>query len=128
MRVYAASTAGSIRDISCQAMPSMGIKGLNKGSTIVIARPYLRHLPRPPHQQSVVGSHPGIDHPDAIGDLLDLVRGVVLVEDGLVLLLRGQDDPVGRLDADGGRAGRHRGQGVLDLDELPGRAEIRERK
>ena len=53
-----------------------------------------------------------------VGHLLDLVRGVVLIQDGLVLLLRGQDDPVGGLDAHGGGARGHGREGVLDLDKL----------
>ena len=62
-----------------------------------------------------------------VRDLLDLVGGVVLVQDGLVLLLGGQDDAVGGLDADGGGAGGNGGQGVLDLDKLARGAEIRKR-
>ena len=58
-----------------------------------------------------------------VGDLLDLERGVILVQDGLVLLLGGQDDPVGGLNAHRGGARRDSGQSILDLNQLAGRAE-----
>ena len=47
-----------------------------------------------PDEQSVVGPHAAVHHPDVVGDLLDLVGAVVLEQDRLVLLLRGQDHAV----------------------------------
>ena len=52
---------------------------------------------------------------------------MLFVEDGLVLLLGGQDDAVGGFEADGGGAGSDGGQRVLDLDELARRAEIEDK-
>lgn len=71
----------------------------------------------------VIGPHTRVDHPDLVCDLLDLVGGVILVQDGLVLLLRGQHHAVAGLDAHGRGTRRDGGQGVLNLDQLARRAE-----
>ena len=75
-------------------------------------------------EDSIVGSHAAVDHPDVVGDLFDLEGRMFFVQDRLVLLFRRQNDAVRRLEADGGCAGGHGRQGVLDLNQLAGRAEI----
>ena len=60
--------------------------------------------------------------------LLNLVGGVVLEQDGLVLLLGGEDDTIDSLDANRGSPTGHGLQGVLDLDQLARGAEGGQRK
>ena len=57
----------------------------------------LGHLSRASNQQSVVRAHPTVDHPNVLGDLLYLVSGVVLEQNGLVLLLSSQNNAVNSL-------------------------------
>ncbi len=78
-------------------------------------------------ENSIVGSHATVDHPDVVGDLFDLEGRMFFVQDRLVFLLRRQDDAVGRLQADGGCAGSHGRQGVLDLDKFARRTEKSEK-
>ena len=62
----------------------------------------LGHLPGSPDEEPVVRPHAAVDHSDVAGDLLDLVGGVVLKQDGLVLLLRGQNYAIHCLDTNTG--------------------------
>ena len=57
----------------------------------------LGHLPGSPDEEPVVGPHATVDHPNVLGDLLYLVGGVVLEQNGFVLLLSGQNNPVNSL-------------------------------
>ena len=57
----------------------------------------LGHLPRASHQESVIRAHATVDHPNVLGDLLYLVSGVVLEQNGLVLLLSSQNNAVNSL-------------------------------
>ena len=57
----------------------------------------LSHLSRPPDEQPVVGPHAAVHHADVVSDLLYLVGGVILEQDGLVLLLSCQDHAIDSL-------------------------------
>ncbi len=46
----------------------------------------------------VVRSHAAVNHADVVGDLFNLAGGLVLEQNGLVLLLSGQNHSVHGLD------------------------------
>jgi hypothetical protein len=46
----------------------------------------------------VVRSHAAVDHADVVGDLFNLAGGLILEQDGLVLLLSGQHHSVHSLE------------------------------
>ena len=72
---------------------------LRRGDVLVVHQVVvLRHLARAPDQQPVVGPHAAVHHPDVAGNLLDLVGGVILEQDGLVLLLGGENHSIDSLD------------------------------
>jgi len=76
----------------------------------------LRQLSGSPDQQAVVGAHSAVHHADVFGDLLDLADGMFVVQDALLLLLRGHDDAIRGFDSHGRRALFDSFQGILDLD------------
>jgi hypothetical protein len=51
-----------------------------------------------PTHTPVVRSHAAVDHADVVGDLFNLAGGLVLEQDGLVLLFSGQHHSVHGLD------------------------------
>ena len=123
------------------SLHSIPVDELGRGDGLVVHEiVVLGHLPRPPHQEPVVWPHPTVHHPDVLGDLLYLVSGMVLEQDGFVLLLSGEDHSVDgleikvvsqvrglvslpHLDPHTGGAASHGLQGVLDLHQLAAGAE-----
>lgn len=47
-------------------------------------------------QQPIVGSHARVDHANVFGDHLHTVHGLFVVQDGLVLVLSGEDNTICR--------------------------------
>ena len=74
------------------------LSGGNVGTVVELV--LVGGLPGTFDEDTIVGTHPAVDHANMVGDLLNLEDGVLLVQQRLVLLLGGKDNAVGGLQAD----------------------------
>ena len=112
--------------INFQSKINYQLSGGNVGTVVELV--LVGGLPGTFDEDTIVGTHPAVDHANVVGDLLNLEDGVLLVQQRLVLLLGGKDNAVGGLQADRGCSGGHCCQCILNLNQFAGRAEMKREK